>query len=307
VTCNVLAQRRAIDLAPRSTFPSGEAFGPLEDVVGNRDCSLHTRRITRGRLPHRSCSRPRKTLTSARWLDVTERRSRYAREVASADTSSHLRSRRLRLGALSVGALVVVAIVAIGSGALHVVGQRPPLSGDPPVLAGRQLWGSCAGGFYARRGTEVVLTSSAHCAREGTTAVAPDGRTVRGVFGPGAFLATCEHTEHTCRPSDMNYLVVVPDQIPWGRLDSVDMGDGGLRAVAPGTAPLSCADIAVGDRVEINGRDIFRSGAVAETGEYLHDPTADGDYFPCIIASVDIRWMSAIRVARCSSTVARPG
>jgi hypothetical protein len=87
----------------------------------------------------------------------------------------------------------------------------------------------------------------------------------------------------------MNYLVVAPDQIPWGRLDSVDMGDGGLRAVAPGTAPLSCTDIAVGDRVEINGRDIFRSGAVAETGEYLHDPTADGDYFPCIIASVDIR------------------
>jgi hypothetical protein len=193
------------------------------------------------------------------------------------------------LAALSAGALVVVAVVAIGSGALDLVGPPPPLSGNPPVLAGRQLWGSCAGGFYARRGTEVVLTSSAHCAREGTSAMAPDGRTVRGVFGPGALLPTCKHTKHTCRPSDMNYLVVAPDQIPWGRLDSVDMGHGGLRVVGPRTEPLACADIAVGDGVEINGRDTFRRGAVAEIGEYLHEPIADGDYFPCIIASADIR------------------
>ena len=193
------------------------------------------------------------------------------------------------LAGLAVVALAVVGVLAIGSGALDLVRPRPPLSGDPPVLAGRQLWGSCAAGFYARHGTEVVLTSSAHCASEGTTALAPDGRTVRGVFGPGAVLATCEHTDHTCRPSDMNYLVVAPDQIPWGRLDSVDMGDGGLRAVARGTAPLSCAGIAVGDRVEINGRDTFRSGTVAEIGEYLHDPAEDGDYFPCIVASADVR------------------
>ena len=209
--------------------------------------------------------------------------------MASAGASSHFGSRWFRLGALSVGALVVIGVVAIGSGAPDLIRRQAPLSGDPPVLAGRQLWGSCAGGFYARRGMQVVLTSSAHCAREGTTAVAPDGRTVRGVFGPGALLATCVHTEHTCRPSDMNYLVVPPDQIPWGRLDTIDMGDGGLRVIGPGTAALSCADITVGDRVEINGRDMFRSGTVAETGEYLHDPTADGDYFPCIVASADIR------------------
>ncbi len=208
--------------------------------------------------------------------------------MATPSAPSHVGSRRLVLVGLSVAA-VVVAALAIRFGALEIIRPRPPLSGEPPVLAGRQLWGSCAGGFYARRGADVVLTSSAHCASEGATALAPDGRTVRGVFGPGAVLATCQHTEHTCRPSDMNYVNVATDQIPWGRLNTIDMGDGGIRVIGPGTVPLSCADIAVGNRVEINGRDIFRSGTVAEIGEYLHDPSADGDYFPCIVASADIQ------------------
>lgn len=162
-------------------------------------------------------------------------------------------------------------------------------AGEPPVLAGRQLWGSCAAGFYARLEHTVVLTSSGHCAAEGTTAWEPDGRTVRGVFGPAALLERCPHQGHTCRPSDMNYLVVAPDRIPWGRLNLVDMGEGGVRVIGPGTAPLSCPDIEIGDKVEINGRDVYRTGTVAETGEYLHDPIADGDYFPCIVAAADIQ------------------
>jgi hypothetical protein len=180
----------------------------------------------------------------------------------------------------AVAVLVVLAVTAAPPG-------TPP-TGDPPVLAGRQLWGSCAGGFYARRGDTIVLTSSAHCAGEGTTATDPDGRGVRGVFGPGARLEPCEHEGHTCRPSDMNYLVVAPDRIPWGRLNLVDFGEGGERVIDPDTAPLACVDIGIGDAVEINGRDIFREGTVAEKGAYLHDPAADGDFFPCIVAAADV-------------------
>ena len=28
---------------------------------------------------------------------------------------------------------------------------------------------------------------------------------------------------------------------------------------------------------------------MAEIGEYLHDPVADGDYFPCIVAAADVK------------------
>ena len=188
-------------------------------------------------------------------------------------------------GAVLVAVLAVGVILASG----RLLPGPPPNGGEPPVLAGRQLWGSCAAGFYARRGETIVLTSSAHCASEGMTATDPSGRTVRGVFGPGAVLDPCPHTGHTCRPSDMNYLVVAPDQIPWGRLDVIDMGAGGERVIEPDTAPLACADIAIGDAVEINGREQFRAGTVAETGEYLHDPSADGDYFPCMVAAADIQ------------------
>lgn len=180
--------------------------------------------------------------------------------------------------------IVVGVILAANAGSF-----RMTPAGEPPVLAGRQLWGACAAGFYARLEESVVLTSSAHCAPEGTTAWDPDGRTVRGVFGPGALLEPCPHEGHTCRPSDINYLVMAPDHIPWGRLNLVDMGEGGERIIEPGTAPLSCPDIEIGDEVEINGRDVYRAGTVAESGEYLHDVAADGDYFPCIVAAADIQ------------------
>lgn len=152
---------------------------------------------------------------------------------------------------------------------------------DPPVLAGQHLWGGCSGGFYARLGDTVVLTSSGHCATEGT--VATDGGGVRGVFGPAARSATCSHAGKTCAASDMNYLVVAPDRIPWGHLNVVDLGTSGYRVIAPGTGALRCDDIAPGDPLEMNGRDIYRSGSVAEKGENLYPE--DGAYFPCMIAA----------------------
>ncbi len=154
---------------------------------------------------------------------------------------------------------------------------------DPPVLAGQQLFGYCAGGFYARHGDTIVLTSTGHCTTEGTVAYDPDGTTVRGVFGPPARDATCPYPGHKCASSDLTYLVVARDRIPWGHLNVVDLGTAGYRIIAPDTRPLACADIAVGDRVEIDGRNIYRSGAVTEKGDYLHE--GDGDYFPCMIAA----------------------
>jgi len=154
---------------------------------------------------------------------------------------------------------------------------------DPPVLAGQQLWGYCAGGFYARHGDVIVLTSTGHCTTEGTVADDPDGITVRGVFGPAARDATCPYARHRCASSDMNYLVVAKDRVPWGHLNTVDMGTGGYRIIPSGTSPLGCPDVAIGDPVEIDGRNINRTGRVLEKGEYLHPD--DGDYFPCMIAA----------------------
>jgi hypothetical protein len=179
-----------------------------------------------------------------------------------------------------VAVIVVVGAVAI---ARTMEPRRTTARYDPPVLAGQQLWGACAGGFYARRGDAIVLTSSGHCASEGTVANDPDGAGIRGVFGPGALDASCHHPGHVCSASDMNYLVVAADRIPWGHLNVVDLGTAGYRIIAAGTRPLACADIAIDDPVEINGRDVYRSGTVAEKGEYLHDE--DGTYFPCMVAA----------------------
>jgi hypothetical protein len=161
--------------------------------------------------------------------------------------------------------------------------QRAAPAYDPPVLAGQQLWGACAGGFYARLRDTIVLTSTGHCTSEGAVAYEPDGTTVRGVFGPAARAASCPYPGHKCAASDMNYLIVAKDRIPWGHLNVVDLGSAGYRIIPPGTRPLACGDIAIGDQVEIDGRNVYRSGIVAEKGEYLH--AEDGDYFPCMIAS----------------------
>ena len=192
------------------------------------------------------------------------------------------RSNRTAQRVAAIAALVVLSIAAV---VLWTSRQpsRPASSFDPPVLAGQQLWGACAGGFYARRGDTIVLTSSGHCTNEGTVAYDPDGRTIRGVFGPAARSPTCDVPDHTCAASDMNVLVVAKDRIPWGHLNAIDMGSGGLRIIAADTRPLACADVAIGDPVEINGRNSFRGGTVAEKGENRFPE--DGTYFPCMIAA----------------------
>jgi hypothetical protein len=188
--------------------------------------------------------------------------------------------------------IVALAMVLLGIAASQVLPaltnpRRTPVY-DPPVLAGQQLWGSCAGGVYARLGNQIVVTSSGHCTTPGTVAYEPDGVTARGTFGEPARDATCPYPGHTCASSDINYLVVAPPRIPWGHLNVIDMGQGGYRVVPAGTQPLTCADIAIGDAAEINGRSIWRSGKVLDKGDNLKPANADGAYFPCMIAA-DIR------------------
>jgi hypothetical protein len=199
-------------------------------------------------------------------------------------TGARARVRPLRL--LTVGLVGLV----LGIGSFWVVStvtqpRRTTPVYDPPVLAGQQIPGYCSGGFYARHGDAIVLTTSPHCASEGWVALDPGKSTVQGVFGPTAQDATCPYPGHTCHASDMNYLVVAPDRIPWGHLNVVDLGTAGYRIIPPGTRPLACADIAIGDLVEIDGKNVYRSGTVAEKGDYLHPQAQDGSYFPCMIAS----------------------
>ncbi len=186
------------------------------------------------------------------------------------------------LVAILVGLTLAIGVLAL----MRVMEPRrtTPVY-DPPVLAGQQLWGACAGGFYARHGTAIVLTSTGHCTTEGTVAYEPDGTTIRGVFGPAAHDATCPYPGHTCAASDINYLAVAPDRIPWGHLNLVDLGTAGYRVLPPDTRPLGCPDIAIGDPVEIDGREWYRSGSVAEKGDNLKPPDADASYFPCMIAA----------------------
>jgi hypothetical protein len=204
--------------------------------------------------------------------------------AAPASTRPEARRRPLRL--LIAGLLGLIVGISAFAGVTYVTTPRrtTPVY-DPPVLAGQQIPGYCAGGFYARDGQAIVLTTSPHCAGEGTIAHDPAWTSVQGVFGPTARAATCAYPGHTCAASDMNFLVVAPDRIPWGHLNVVDLGTAGYRIIGPGTQPLACSDIAIGDRVEIDGRNIYRAGTVAEKGQNLYPANEDGSYFPCMIAA----------------------
>jgi hypothetical protein len=187
--------------------------------------------------------------------------------------------------------LLVVALTGllIGIGSFSIVStiaqpRRTTPVYEPPVLAGQQIPGYCSGGVYARRLDTIVLTSSPHCGGEATV-VYDSSHTLQGTAGPTARDATCPYPDHTCASSDINYLVVAPDRIPWGHLNVVDLGTAGYRIIPPGTPPLTCADIAVGDLAEMDGRNVYRSGAVTEKGQNLAPANLDGAYFPCMIAA----------------------
>lgn len=202
--------------------------------------------------------------------------------ASSSRPRGRVRAIRLLIVALA-GLLVGIGSFAIVS-AVTTPRRTTPLY-DPPVLAGQQIPGYCSGGVYARRGDTIVLTTSPHCAGEGWVAYDPGATTVQGVFGPTAQDASCPYPGHTCHASDMNYLVVAPDRIPWGHLNVIDLGTAGYRVIAPGTKPLACSDIAIGDLAEIDGKGVYRSGAVEEKGANLHPQAQDGSYFPCMIAA----------------------
>ena len=149
---------------------------------------------------------------------------------------------------------------------------------QPPVWAGQNFIPACAGGFYARQQSTVVLIISAHCNNPGDTLRDAQGQLI-GVLGPRAELKDCPEGRF-CAPSDILTLALAADRIPWGHLNMVDMGAGGYRTIDAGTRPLACSDVAVGDRFEINGRERYRAGAVVAIEPYEF---ATDTIFPCMI------------------------
>src|SRR3972149_6580580 len=118
------------------------------------------------------------------------------------------RIRILRLFIVTLAGLVL-ALATLAIGRTILTPHRTTPVYDPPVLAGQWIPGYCSAGVYARLGGSVVLPSAPHCPAGGTVATSPDG-TVQGVFGPTATDSACAHPDHTCKPSDMNYLIVAP-------------------------------------------------------------------------------------------------
>jgi hypothetical protein len=187
------------------------------------------------------------------------------------------------LAAIPVGILIGV-VGYWAAGAIRERGEtaRTAARFDPPVWAGQNVPGACSGGFYARHGDTIVLTIVAHCATPGDTLRDASGRMI-GVFGPRAELADCPMNRF-CSPSDILALSLASDRIPWGHLNMVDLGAGGYRTIEAGTRPFACADIAVGDHVEIDGREHYRAGKVLSSGPYDTDVI-----FPClVVADVEV-------------------
>jgi hypothetical protein len=178
---------------------------------------------------------------------------------------------------LAVLAIMVVRLV-VPKVQLILATTRSAPAYSPPVRAGQLVLGACTGGFYARDGSRIVLTMSAHCGDPGMTVTTDDGAVV-GVEGPRAQLANCP-AGRFCSPSDFMPMVLEAAQVPWGHLNLVDFTGGGYRTIAPGTAPLACGDIHVGDKVEVGGRNWYRSGKVIQ----LDQPYAftTDVIFPCM-------------------------
>lgn len=181
--------------------------------------------------------------------------------------------------------LVVAVGIALVWGTMAVIRERQETARttaryDPPVWAGQNVPNACSGGFYARYRETIVLTIVGHCATPGGTLHDTDGRVI-GTFGPLAQLPDCP-VGRFCSPSDFLTLALVPERIPWGHLNVVDMGAGGYRTFAEGTRPLSCGDIALGDRIEVDGREHYRTGTVIISGPYDHPTDV---IFPCMVTT----------------------
>jgi hypothetical protein len=184
--------------------------------------------------------------------------------------------------------VVVIVLVAATSVFVGVMRERAETTRttprfDPPVWAGQLVPVPCAnGGFYARDQQTIVLTIAAHCGivEPGAVWRDSDGRLI-GTWGRLAQLTDCP-AGRFCAPADIVPLELAPDRIPWGHLNLVDMGAGGYRTIAEGTRPLACADIQVGDRAEVDGREHYQSGTVIEVGPYEF---ATDTMFPCMVVT----------------------
>jgi hypothetical protein len=167
--------------------------------------------------------------------------------------------------------------------AIVVLRWLPPLASgyaDDPIMAGHKLAYPCFGNLYARHGDRVVLVAVAHCrSAEGAAVADAQGRHL-GTWGPLATLDPCPVEGKRCLASDMTYVDLAPERIPWGHLDTVRMGRAGIRSVAA-ARPLACGDIAPGDPMEATGVLGYRQGRVLEVAPYLAD--GDGDHFPCMV------------------------
>ena len=182
-----------------------------------------------------------------------------------------IRARRvifLLLVAVLFGVLLVIANTA------RTLIRTTPVY-DPPVLAGQVV--SCTAGFYAHRGSTLVLTISDHCYDRANPPRDAAGRLI-GTYGADARRADCP-AGRTCAGSDIVELVLEPDHVPWGHLNLVDLGPGGYRTIAPDARPLSCADLRAGSSVEMDGRTIYRSGTIVAVEPYEF-PT--DTVFPCM-------------------------
>jgi hypothetical protein len=203
--------------------------------------------------------------------------------VGSGTRGNH--SRWHRRAVLAAALVTTLVAIFLGATLLREASEtaRTTPRYDPPVLAGQNVPGPCAtGGFYAHDGDTIVLTLAAHCvlAIPGTPLRELDGRLV-GTFGKSAEADACP-AGRTCFAADIIALELAPDHVPWGHLNLVDMGAGGYRTITAATPALSCADVHVGDRVEVDGRERFRSGKVIEVGPYAH---ATDTIFPCMVVT----------------------
>jgi len=194
-----------------------------------------------------------------------------------------------RRRAITVLAIVAwTVILAIGAwwaiGALRLYGEtnRAAPRYDPPVWAGQNVTGACSGGFYARDGKTIVILLSAHCLEPGVTLRDDHGRLI-GLLGPRASLTDCPPGRF-CAPSDFLTLALAADRIPWGHLDLIDMGAGGYRTLDASTRAFACGDIKVGARVEVDGRERYRSGRITAVGPYEFQTDT---MFPCM-ATTDL-------------------
>jgi len=199
---------------------------------------------------------------------------------------SHRDPRRIaRILRVLIVVLVAIVVAEVGYWAAAAIRERGETVRttprfDPPVWAGQNVPGACSGGFYARRDDTIVLTIVGHCAIPGATLRDAGGRLI-GVFGKLAQLSDCP-VNRFCSPSDFLTLELAADRIPWGHLNAVDLGAGGYRTIDVGTRPLACGDITVGDRIEVDGREHYRAGAVTGSFRYEYDTDT---IFPCMVVT----------------------